>query len=124
MPPAIRVPWHAWRRFRVRGVLLEEGTGSPVAGHRVAVFDRDLVRDDFLGDCDSDAEGRFEIRFLESDFKDAMEVRPDLYLQVFELGSIEPLVDTSGEVREDAGQDEYFEIRIPLTVRRARRRRA
>lgn len=118
MPPTIRVPWYAWRRFRVRGVVVEEGTGAPVAGYRVAAFDQDVIRDDFLGDCDTDADGRFEIRFLETDFKDVMEVRPDLYLQVFAPGSLDPLADTSGEVREDAGEDEFFEVRIPRrTVR-------
>src|SRR5690606_29951615 len=64
MPPPIRVPWYTWRRFRVRGVVVEAGTGAPVAGYRVAAFDRDVLSDDFLGDCDTDAEGRFEIRFL------------------------------------------------------------
>lgn len=113
MSPPIRVPWYTWRRFRVRGVLVEAGSGSPVAGYRVAAFDRDVVSDDFLGDCDTDADGRFEIRFLETDFKDVMEVRPDLYLQVFEPGSLEPLVDTSSALREDAHTDEFFEIRIP-----------
>lgn len=112
MPPPIRVPWYTWRRFRVRGVVVEAGTGAPVAGYRVAAFDRDVLSDDFLGDCDTDAEGRFEIRFLETDFKDVMEVRPDLYLQVFEPGSLEPLVDTSSHLREDADTDEHFEIRI------------
>ncbi len=113
MAPSIRVPWYSWKRFRVRGVVVDQTTGRPLAGHRVAAFDKDLVYDDFLGDAETDANGEFEIRFLDTDFKDMTEVRPDLYLQVFAPDSAAAIVDTSGEVRKDASEDEYYEIRIP-----------
>lgn len=116
MPASIRVPWYTWKRFRVRGVVLDGATGRPISGYRVAAFDQDLVFDDFLGDDETDAEGRFEIRFLESDFKDATEVRPDLYLRIFAPDSTAPIVDTSSEVRNDASEDEFFEIRVPRST--------
>lgn len=112
MARTIRVPWYSWQRFRVRGVVRERNTGRPLAGYRVAAFDQDVIADDFLGDCLTDAEGGFEIRFLETDFKDALEVRPDLYLQVFAPDSSIPVADTESEVRHDAGLDEYFEIGV------------
>lgn len=113
MAPSIRVPWYTWKRFRVRGVVVDQATGRPLAGHRVAAFDQDLVYDDFLGDAETDANGEFEIRFLETDFKDMTEVRPDLYLHVFAPDVDTPVVDTSSEVRSDASEDEYYEIRVP-----------
>ena len=113
MAGMIKVPWIRWQRFRVRGVVRDEASGKPVAGLRVQAFDKDLFSDDFLGDTTTDAEGSFEIRFTDADFKDAVESQPDLYLTVFEPGRHEPIADTSYEIRENASSDEYYEIRVP-----------
>lgn len=119
MPRLLPVPWIQWKRFHVSGVVRAQGSGEPLAGLVVCAFDEDLVKDDFLGECETDAEGRFEIRFMDADFKDAVESQPDLYLCVFVPGTREPVHDTKSEVRENAGQDEVFEIEIPAeSVRR------
>ncbi len=109
MTTKIPVPWLQWRRFKVSGVVREEGSGRPLAGLQVQAFDEDMISDDFLGECLTDAEGRFEIRFLDSAFKDVVETRPDLYLIVVdpEAGVIH---DTSFDVRRNAEHEEVFEI--------------
>jgi carotenoid cleavage dioxygenase len=101
-----------WRRFRVEGVIREQGSGRPLSNLTVRAFDKDLINDDHLGDAVTDANGRFEIHFTDEAFKDAIETRPDIYLSVFEHGGGEPLHDTSYAIRKNASQEEYFEIEI------------
>jgi len=109
----IPVPWIQWRRFQVAGVVLEEKTHAPLAGYGVQAFDKDVVSDDFLGESTTDEAGRFEIRFTDADFKDALESQPDIYLVVLAPDTAQPVHDTRHAIRRDASQDEYFEISIP-----------
>ncbi len=114
MPRFLPVPWIRWQRYRVAGVIHEEGTGRPLEGLRVAAFDKDVVKDDFLGEAMTDAEGRFEIRFTDADFKDLLESQPDIYLCVFRPDApAEAILDTSWDVRENASPDEHFELTAP-----------
>lgn len=113
MARLIPVPWLRWQRFRVWGVVCEEGSERPLPGLRVQAFDKDVVSDDFLGDCSTDEQGRFEIRFSDADFKDVLESRPDICLTVFGPGQTQPLYDTSYAIRRNANDEEYYEIRIP-----------
>lgn len=116
MPQFLRIPWIQWNRFRVGGEIREKGSQRPLAGLCVRAFDKDLVKDDFLGEAETDAQGRFDIRFTDADFKDFLETRPDLYLCVFVPGQTDPIVDTSCAVRENANRDERFEIEIPASA--------
>lgn len=113
MPKFLPVPWIRWQRFRVEGVVREQESGSPLPGLVVCAFDKDLIKDDYLGETETDAEGRFEIRFTDADFKDAIESHPDLYLCVFSPGSDEPVHDTSFAIRRNASEEEYYDIEIP-----------
>jgi carotenoid cleavage dioxygenase len=113
MPSFLPVPWIRWQRFVVDGVVREQESGRPLSGLVVCAFDKDLIKDDYLGECETDAAGRFEIRFTDADFKDAMESRPDIYLCVFAPGTREPVHDTSLALRKDAGDEEHYELAIP-----------
>ena len=113
MPKFLPVPWIRWQRFRVAGIVQESETGRPLPGLVVCAFDKDVVTDDYLGESETDAVGRFEIRFTDADFKDAVESQPDLYLCVFVPGDDQPVHDTSYAIRRDASEDEYYEIEIP-----------
>jgi carotenoid cleavage dioxygenase len=112
MPKSVPVPWIQWRRFRITGLIREEESGRPLPGLMVCAFDKDVIKDDYLGENLTDADGRFEIRFTDADFKDAIESRPDLYLYIFVPGHDDPVHDTSYQVRQNATDDEYFDIRI------------
>ena len=113
MPRSLPIPWLQWKRYRVEGVVRDAESATPVAGLRVCAFDKDLVYDDFLGECETDAEGRFAIGFTDADFKDMVESKPDLYLSVFRPGDSEPIADTRGELRENAERLEIYEITVP-----------
>jgi carotenoid cleavage dioxygenase len=113
MPRFLPVPWIRWQRYRVTGVVREEGTQRPLEGLRVAAFDQDVVKDDFLGEAMTDAEGCFEIHFTDADFKDLLESKPDIYLCVFRPDQpSEAIADTSWDVRANASPEEAFEIEI------------
>ena len=113
MPKFLPIPWIQWKRFRIEGFVRFEGDGAPCQGVRVCAFDKDVVYDDFLGECVTDAKGRFEIDFTDADFKDIGEARPDIYLSVFRPGANEPVADTRGEIRHNAERHEFFELSIP-----------
>ena len=113
MPDFLTVPWIRWERFRVEGTVREKESGRPLPGLIVRVFDKDFFSDDYLGEDETDAEGRFEVGFTDADFKDELESRPDLYLCVMARGSAEPIHDTEDAVREHAHHEEIFQIEIP-----------
>ncbi len=100
-------------RFRVSGVLEEEGSGRPLRDLIVRAYDKDLLFDDLLGSATSDEAGGFEIQYTERAFKDVFEKRPDLYLRVFDPTGWHLIHDTADEVRRNAGLAESFHITIP-----------
>ena len=100
-------------RFRVLGMVTEEGSGRPLEALLVKAFDKDLLFDDFLGECHTDANGRFEIQYTELDFRDVFEQRPDLYLRIFDPSGRRELYSTIQNVRRNARSEEHFEIAIP-----------
>ena len=96
----------------VLGIVVEEESRRPLQGLRVRAFDKDLIRDDDLGEALTDEAGRFEIRFTEAQFRDFTETAPDLYLRIYDsTGRL--LHSTENAVRRNAGTRESFEVAIP-----------
>ena len=74
---------------RVQGRLLTLETKAPLVGYKVEAYDVDVLFDDFLGWGYTDPEGRFEIRFEESAFKDRslgveLEGDPEVKLRILD----------------------------------------
>ena len=112
------------RTFVVRGVVEELETGRPLAELVVRAFDKDLLLDDSLGYTNTDADGRFEIRFESDRFRDFREERPDLFLRLFDKNGTRLLLETSDAIRRDAKLTEEYRLRVParaLDPRNARR---
>ncbi len=100
-------------RYRITGVIREEGSDAPLEGLLVRGFDKDLVFDDALGDTRTDAEGRFEIRYTDEAFRQVFDENPDVYLRVFDPTGKNELLSTRAQVRRNAGAEEHFELRVP-----------
>ena len=82
---------------QVRGRLLGLEDETPLAGYMIEAYDQDLVVDDPLGRAYADAQGKFEIRFDESAYKDFarldLEGEPEVRLHIVnangqEVGSV------------------------------------
>ena len=72
--------------IRVQGRMLALESNRPITGYKAEVFDEDIAFDDLLGWCYSDPQGKFELRFEESAFKDsAVEAKPELELRISDL---------------------------------------
>jgi hypothetical protein len=104
------------RQFQVTGVIVEQETGRPLPELVVRAFDRDFAFDDLLGYANTDADGRFAIRFDSARFRDFTEIRPDLYLQVYDALGSRMLHETSDAIRWDAGLREDYRIQIPAQL--------
>jgi hypothetical protein len=69
----------------VVGRVIDLETKKPVAGARVRAFDKDVVKDDALGEAECGPDGRFRIDFPQRSYQGAMaltEGRPDVYLKI------------------------------------------
>jgi hypothetical protein len=98
--------------FRIHGQVSGAKSKGPLSGLIVQAFDKDLLFDDRLGTATTDAKGRFDIRYEESDFSDFFERRPDIYLRVRDAdGTL--LLTTEDQVRYQADTTERFLIEIP-----------
>ncbi len=86
-------------------------TGKPVVGILVQTLDRDQRHDELLRETKTDNHGDFTIIYRKQDFDQFREKLPELYLQVKDSqGNL--VYSSRNNVRYDAGQIEYFEIRL------------
>ncbi len=99
--------------MRLVGKVLEEESGRPLEGLLVRGYDKDLLRDDHLGDVRTNAAGHFELSYSEESFRDFNETLPDVYVRIFDPTGERLLHTTENAVRPNAKVVERFEIRIP-----------
>jgi len=100
--------------FRISGRVVERGSGSGISGLMVRAYDKDLLFDDLLGSATTGADGRFELFYSESDFRELFERRPDIYLSLYERPG-KFLLHTRDAIRWNAGKDETFELVVDRT---------
>lgn len=81
--------------FVVRGAVALPG-GKPAAGYRVRAEDRDLRRQELLGEAVTDDEGRYEIAYQPARFGKDEKGRADLHLRVFTHVGRELPVEVAG----------------------------
>lgn len=98
-------------QFRISGRVVDRESGAGISGLLVRAYDKDLLFDDLLGTATTGADGAFELRYAESDFRELFERRPDVYLSLYD-GPGKFLLHTKDAIRWNAGTDETFEVKI------------
>lgn len=109
--------WHKVRphEWVVFGTVVD-AENKPASGMTVRVYDRDRKYDDLLGESETDANGDFSIVYHERDFKESGENLPELYVMISDAkGKL--IYSSRDAVRFNAGQSEYFAIRLGETGR-------
>jgi hypothetical protein len=103
------------KRFRIFGVVRRQGKEKGIAGLRVYALDKDLFFDDRLGSAVTDRDGHFEIHYVESDFREFFERRPDIYLKITDADGA-ALFTTEDKVRYEAQDTEKFIVELPAVT--------
>lgn len=101
--------------IRVAGQVVGED-GSPLAGVRVRLYDRDVVVDDLLADVTTDEAGGYSAVFHARDFHESGEQEPELYL-ILDDARGSRLADTRALVARESGAASM--VRIVLRGRTA-----
>src|SRR5215213_2275006 len=93
--------------LKIRGRVIDGTTGSPLADLRVEAWDKDLLQNDLVGSCVSNAEGAFGIDFDEGYFKELFaDRRPDLFFRVFKNGELLRSTEDSVLWNHESNSDE------------------
>ena len=81
----------------------------------VSIYDKDLIFDDRLGQTATDANGYYKFSYRTHDFRDLIELRPDIYLKVLDHER-ETLYTSKKTVRFEAGRIETINVVIPSSA--------
>lgn len=94
---------------------VRDAKGRPAAKLTVDVYDKDLLFDDRLGTATTDDKGEFVLTYRTEKFRDLIECKPDLYLNVKDAsGTV--LYNSIKAVRFCSGKVEQFDITLPERV--------
>ncbi len=101
------IPGNVWM---VQGRVVDE-KGKGLDGLTVTLYDQDLLFDDRLGQTKTRDGGYYEFRYQAKDFRDLIEARPDLYVQVIDPAG-KPLCPHPAATRFEAGRREVINITV------------
>jgi len=101
--------------MRVIGTVVEEESGKPLAGLQVRAFDKDILFDDKLGVCITDATGSFRINYSQLDFSSFLgtETTPELYIRIYDEKGKKLLFTSEKAIRNEPQVEERYDIKIP-----------
>ncbi len=94
----------------VRGRVVDE-SGNGLDGLTVTIYDEDLFFDDRLGSVKTMNGGYYELRYRTEDFRDLIEARPDLYVQVIDKEGRQ-LCPQPAKTRFEAGRREVINLKV------------
>lgn len=72
--------------YTVVGTVTNKATGDGLADLHVVLYDKDLLKDDFLAIAVTDKKGGFEAQFDSSRFESLLDRKPDIYFSIRDGG--------------------------------------
>lgn len=102
--------------YKITGKVYETETSLGIPNLTVQAFDKDMVKDDNLGETITDSEGKFEINYTEKDFKGMFEGESDLYITIKTRDGVNTLYNGKNNIRHEAKRHEHFDIGIPKSA--------
>ena len=102
--------------YKIIGKVYETETSLGIPNLIVQAFDKDMLKDDNLGETITDSEGKFEINYTEKDFKEMFEGGPDLYIIIKTRDGVNTLYNGKNNIRHEAKRHEHFDIGIPKSA--------
>jgi hypothetical protein len=103
------------RAYLVHGTITGSDSGTAVQGIIVRAFDKDLFREQPLGEAKTDREGRYSIQFDRRNFSGPiikLERHPDIFLVLFDAEG-HRIYSTERSIIVDAGRDTVIDVRVP-----------
>lgn len=106
--------------FVITGLVREKESGVGLPGLIVRAYDKDAIYDDLMGEARTGGDGGFCITSEAKDFRDFLDVRPDVYLRVLcpaPAGAApREIFNTRHGIRWNARHLEYFVVEIPHAI--------
>jgi hypothetical protein len=94
----------------VRG-RVTDAEGKGVGNLVVRLYDKDFIFKDRLGEAETDGGGNYRVTYHTEDFRDFIERKPDLYVDVLDRQG-RKLYTSKHEVRCEAGRVETIDVRL------------
>ncbi len=102
--------------FKVSGRVYETESGNGIPNLIIEAFDKDVVKNDKLGQVKTNSNGTFEITYSQADFQgkfEKFEGNPDLYIVVKTPDLSKILYSSEKNIRNNAKNNEHFDVAIP-----------
>jgi tellurite resistance protein len=102
--------------FKVSGRVYQAESDIGIPNLIIEAFDKDVVKNDKLGQATTNSEGTFEITYSEADFKSKYEVlesNPDLYIVIKTPDLSQILYSSEKNIRRNVKSHEHFDVAIP-----------
>ena len=103
--------------FTIRGAV-KDSNGKPQPDLTVIAFDKDLRKEQVLGEAITDAQGHYHIKYTLKDFAlaDGNNAQPDLLVRAYGDKDKTTLIAES-EIRFNAGIDEVFDFILSMQIK-------
>ncbi len=97
--------------FVVAGRVVDAETGVGLSDVHIRALDRDILKDDLLGETRTDDLGYYRLEYTRKDFRDLFEGKPEVYIEVLDNDG-NTLYTSDQSFRHKAGKVEILDAAV------------